>query len=166
MEVLLLTRPKTAPRATRPARHLLPGDAESLYQGWKAQGDDPEHEYIRQALTLDPDHGPAHVSRGDAYFRKGRYKEAAEEFRQAIRIDPGDAAAQHQLGLALFRLGEYGAAIPPYLKALRLQPDDPAIHLHLGEVLILFIALLHNNLPANFRVMIHYGKAIIPVYFA
>ena len=46
----------------------------------------------------------AHVLLGDAHFRLGQYKEAAQAYADALKLDPDNASAKTGLALAQKRM--------------------------------------------------------------
>jgi len=68
--------------------------------------------------------GYAFYSRGDAYFNKGDYDRAIQDFDQAIRLKPDNSKIFSIRGLAYERKGDHDRAIQDYDQAIRLKPDD------------------------------------------
>lgn len=96
---------------TRQAADLIesdPADAERL---------------LRQALTADLFHGPAHNNLGVIYLNAGKIYEAAGEFEWARKLMPGHPDPRLNLGLALERGGRIDEAIDAYRAALSLAPE-------------------------------------------
>lgn len=60
---------------------------------------------------------------GIALRRKGRYKEAVEEYRKALMIEPDNDVVYYNLGRALMEDRQRGAALEAFKKALNLNPD-------------------------------------------
>jgi len=79
----------------------------------KARRDEPNKASIRETL-------------GIAYFRLGRYEEAAAEFRAALEISPVDDYAHYALGRCLEKLGRTSEANGHYKLARSLRPGEEA----------------------------------------
>lgn len=100
-----------AEQLTRRAADLItadPGKAESL---------------LREALSADLFHGPAHNNLGVIYLNQGRLYEAAGEFEWARKLMPGHPDPRLNLGLALERGGRIDEAIDAYHSALETTPE-------------------------------------------
>jgi Flp pilus assembly protein TadD len=78
--------------------------------------------YLRDALTADLFHGPAHNNLGVLYFRQGRLYEAAHEFEWAKKLMPGHPDPKVNLGLVLARAGRAQDAIHSFEQALGASP--------------------------------------------
>ena len=79
----------------------------------KAKKREPEKESIREAL-------------GIAYFRIGRYDEAAAEFRAVLELSPADDYAHYALGRCLQKQGKEREANGHYKLASSLRPGEAA----------------------------------------
>ncbi len=77
---------------------------------------------LRDALTADLYHGPAHNNLGTIYLERGQLYEAASEFEWARRLMPGHPDPRLNLGLALERAGKIDAALDSYRTALDVYP--------------------------------------------
>lgn len=78
---------------------------------------------LRQALTADLFHGPAHNNLGVIYLNAGRLYDAAGEFEWARKLMPGHPDPRLNLGLALERGGRVDEALEAYRAALSLAPE-------------------------------------------
>jgi tetratricopeptide (TPR) repeat protein len=78
---------------------------------------------LRDALTADLFHGPAHNNLGVVYLNAGRLYEAAGEFEWARKLMPGHPDPRLNLGLALERGGRVDEAMDAYRAALSLAPE-------------------------------------------
>lgn len=78
---------------------------------------------LRQALTADLFHGPAHNNLGVIYLNAGKLYEAAGEFEWARKLMPGHPDPRLNLGLALERGGRVDEAMDAYRAALSLAPE-------------------------------------------
>ena len=73
---------------------------------------------LRQALTADLYHGPAHNNLGVLHLEAGRLYEAASEFEWARKLMPGHPDPRLNLGLTLERAGRVDEALAAYESAL------------------------------------------------
>src|ERR1700739_4563989 len=65
----------------------------------------------------------AFSDRGNAFFRKGDYDRAIQDYDQAIQLKPDFAQAFNNRGNALTRKGMFDLAIEDYGRAILLRPD-------------------------------------------
>ena len=63
------------------------------------------------------------ILRGYAYYKKGQYDRAIDDFSTVIRLKPDDADAFNNRGIAYKKKGQYDRAIDDYNTAIRLKPD-------------------------------------------
>ena len=61
--------------------------------------------------------------RGNAYFRKGDYDRAIQDYDQAIQLKPDSAQVFNNRGNALTHMSRFDRAIADYDQATRLRPD-------------------------------------------
>jgi predicted O-linked N-acetylglucosamine transferase (SPINDLY family) len=87
------------------------------------------------AVTLKPDHAPAHSNRGSALRELGRLEESAVSYRQAIERMPDLAEAYAGLGATLYGLGRLDEAMANYRRAIDIKPDAAIVHSNLGAAL-------------------------------
>lgn len=78
---------------------------------------------LREALTADLYHGPAHNNLGALFLKQGRLYEAAQEFEWAKRLMPGHPDPRLNLALTLEIAGRSNEAIDTYKTALEVYPD-------------------------------------------
>jgi tetratricopeptide (TPR) repeat protein len=64
----------------------------------------------------------AYHNRGVAYYFKGDYDRAIEDYNEEIRRNPLDATAYYNRGLAFHAKGNYGRAIADYSEAITRDP--------------------------------------------
>ncbi len=81
---------------------------------------------LEAAASLNELHAASH-NLANAYFREGRFTEAAAEYRRAIALDPGSASSLYGLGLTELELGAPAAAVAALSAAADISPDDPRI---------------------------------------
>lgn len=77
---------------------------------------------LREALTADLYHGPAHNNLGVVYLRQQKYYEAAGEFDWAKKVMPGHPDPRFNLALTLESTGRTQDAIAMYDTALSVYP--------------------------------------------
>jgi len=63
------------------------------------------------------------VNLGMAYSRRGKTRQAEQNFISALRLDIGHAVANNELGLLYRKTGNFGAARTSYQNALTQHPD-------------------------------------------
>jgi tetratricopeptide (TPR) repeat protein len=78
---------------------------------------------LRDALTADLYHGPAHNNLGVLYLNQGKLYEAAGEFEWARKLMPGHPDPRMNLALTMEKAGRVSEAISAYTSALEVYPD-------------------------------------------
>ena len=78
---------------------------------------------LREALTADLYHGPAHNNLGVLYLEQGKLYEAANEFEWARKLMPGHPDPRMNLALTLERAGRIEEALATYGTALEVYPN-------------------------------------------
>jgi tetratricopeptide (TPR) repeat protein len=78
----------------------------------------------RQALTIKPDYGFAHMALGLSLMRLGQKTEALAALRQAVRSNPEFAELHYRLGEALADDSQEAEAHGRFEQALQLAPPD------------------------------------------
>lgn len=104
-------------------------EAERLTQlaGDLAEGNPEQAEaLLRQALTADLYHGPAHNNLGVLFLKAGKLYEASVEFEWARKLMPGHPDPRTNLAITLERAGRTSEAIDAYRAALEVAPEDMA----------------------------------------
>lgn len=102
--------PRRAQELTRRAAEMVeaePARAEAL---------------LREALTADLHHGPAHNNLGVIFLERGELYEAAVEFEWARKLMPGHPDPRLNLGLVFERAGRVEEALDAYAAALEVYP--------------------------------------------
>ena len=89
-----------------------------LKKGMAAQATVP----LEKAKRREPNKASIRESLGIAYFRIGRYDEAAVEFRAILDLAPNDDYAHYALGRCLEKLGKAHEANGHYKLANSLRP--------------------------------------------
>jgi tetratricopeptide (TPR) repeat protein len=77
---------------------------------------------LRQALSADLYHGPAHNNLGVLYLEQGQLYQAANEFEWARKLMPGHPDPRLNLALTLERAGRVDEALDAYAAALEVYP--------------------------------------------
>ena len=63
-------------------------------------------EVLRRAIQITPDFVNAHDSLGEAYFRMGKYEEAAAAFRKTVELQPSHKHAAQRLQEVMRKIGK------------------------------------------------------------
>ncbi|MCP3903513.1 MAG: tetratricopeptide repeat protein [Planctomycetes bacterium] len=116
----------TSPYAEQPDARRDTVRAQSLTQKAAALiEDDPEKadELLREALTADLYHGPAHNNLGVLYLQEGKLYEAANKFERAKKLMPGHPDPRMNLALTLEHAGRMDEALATYGTALEVYPN-------------------------------------------
>ena len=117
--------PRTGPYAPQSEAARNPLEAQRLTLEAVAVFDtDPEkaERLLRDALTADLFHGPAHNNLGVLYLKRGDLYRAASEFEWARKTLPGLPDPRLNLALTLERAGRIDDAIGEYRSALEVYP--------------------------------------------
>jgi Tfp pilus assembly protein PilF len=87
-----------------------------------AKESDPEkaEKLLREALTADIFHGPAHNNLGVMFLKKGLLFEAAQEFQWAQKTLPGHPDPRMNLALTMEKAGRTDEALTAYASALEV----------------------------------------------
>ncbi|HZR57980.1 MAG TPA: tetratricopeptide repeat protein [Terriglobales bacterium] len=104
----------TAATSSNPRSSIF-ADAHRLMQQGKY---DDAIERLQSLATQNPKTEGLHHELGAAYYKKGNYPKAAEEFKQAIEAKPDDREAVQLLGLSNYLSGRPAEAIP-YLEKVQ-----------------------------------------------
>lgn len=75
---------------------------------------------LREALTADLFHGPAHNNLGVIYLKRSQLYEAASEFEWARKLTPGHPDPRMNLALTLERAGRVDDALTAYASVLEV----------------------------------------------
>ena len=94
-----------------------------LKKGMAAQATVP----LEKAKRREPNKASIRESLGIAYFRIGRYDEAADEFRAMLELSPADDYAHYALGRCLEKQGHAAEANGHYKLARSLRPGQQAV---------------------------------------
>ena len=131
MTLLIACAPQTStgPYRSSVAEERRPLEAERLTReavaAMKAEPRRAE-ELLREALTLDLYHGPAHNNLGVLHLERGELYEAANEFEWARKLMPGHPDPRLNLALTLERAGRVDEAIATCDSALEVYPGHIA----------------------------------------
>ncbi len=96
---------------------------------------------LREALSADLYHGPAHNNLGVLYLTQSKLYEAANEFEWARKLMPGHPDPRMNLALTLERAGRIDEALATYSTALEVYPN------HLPTIQALARLQLHHRRP-------------------
>ena len=129
--------PTLAEETNRRAAELMSSDAEQA------------EALLREALTADIFHGPAHNNLGVLHLRQNNLYEAAHEFEWARKLMPGNPDPRLNLGLTLERARRYDKASDAYHSALEIAPEHVPTMQALAR-----LALRHARREDNLRAML------------
>jgi tetratricopeptide (TPR) repeat protein len=114
-----------------------PGDAAGWYELGRSQAALSNSagaiDATRRALTLDPQHAPAHRALGKLLGAAKRHAEAVESFVAYSNLRPNDAAGHHDLGRALMAEGRIREAVSELNIAVAMQPTRTDAFRDLGR---------------------------------
>jgi tetratricopeptide (TPR) repeat protein len=91
---------------------------------------------FRQALEVDPEYLPAHLSMAFALAAGGQSDEAIAHYRKALEIEPDREEAHVDLGVLLAGRGQFDEAVAEYQAALKVRPDCAEAYNNLGVLLL------------------------------
>jgi tetratricopeptide (TPR) repeat protein len=100
----------------------------------QGQGTREQYRTVNDGLTIMPrmarvlSGATAHVEQGDAYYFKGNYDQALEEYDEAVRLYPAYAAAWARRGNVYHTQGNDEKRNAEYAQAVRLNPDYGPYH--------------------------------------
>lgn len=100
-----------------PDRHTAIGEA-----FLKAGLDDKAAESFQGSLGLKQDVN-VYNRLGIALRRKGRFKEAIEEYKKALKVDSNDEVLYYNIGRAFMQDNNNASAAKAFRKALKIDPD-------------------------------------------
>jgi tetratricopeptide (TPR) repeat protein len=109
-----------------------------------------------KAIEMSPFEVFNYYSRGIAYYKSGKEKEAEEDFDKVIIMDPRMSSAYVYRGLCREKLGKYRDALNDYTKALELKPNDAAIH---NNIAYLYVSANDESFKDKAKALDHAKKA-------
>ncbi|HEY9746191.1 MAG TPA: tetratricopeptide repeat protein [Oculatellaceae cyanobacterium] len=86
------------------------------------------------SVKADPKVIKAHLDKGNALAKQGKWEEAEAEFAQVLALDPGHVQAHVQSGWANAELKRWDEAQRHLLSALSSDPNNAAAHANLAWV--------------------------------
>lgn len=78
--------------------------------------------------------GEKDFKKGNEWFAKGMYEEAAKSYQQAIEKEPEEPVYYNNLGTSFTKLERYDEAIESYKQMLEVQPSSYTANKNLGEL--------------------------------
>lgn len=105
---------------------------------------------VFQEASLQKPHNPiAHYNLGTAYYKQGKFIQAAYAFQTTLLKTNvyNKAAVYYNLGNAQFKMHDLSAAVESYKSALRLNPNDVDAKHNLNLALELLAAEQQNITP-------------------
>lgn len=83
--------------------------------------------HARQALTLDPSSGHAHVTLGVSAFSRGNRPLCLEHLRLAVELNPNNPSILYGAGWYFGMAGEWGVGVSLMRESIRLNPTSPTL---------------------------------------
>ncbi len=77
-----------------------------------------------------------HFARGESYFQRAQYREAAIEFQNAIQIDPKYAEAHYELAQTYLKQADWLHAYQELVKTVEINPNNLKAQLDLADLLL------------------------------
>lgn len=97
---------------------------------------DDASEFLKRAISVQPDYAQAHNDLGAVYMKKNQLDKAEESLRHAIKLNNKWYLPQLNLGVVLNRLRRHKDAAILLTELRNNNPDQPNIHPPLIEALI------------------------------
>ena len=92
---------------------------------------------ILSACSRDPNVlKQRHFAKGEAYFQRGEYPEAAIEFQNAIQIDSFYSQAHYELAQVYLKQGDWRRGYQELMTTVEISPDDLKAQLALADLLL------------------------------
>ncbi|TJY59277.1 tetratricopeptide repeat protein [Sinimarinibacterium sp. CAU 1509] len=106
---------------------LQPACSVDAYRGlaavsWRAGQPSSSVEFLRQAVTIDPQHPDARADLALMLLMAGRLADALPEWEKVAEMRPDDADVWHNLGKLLGDLGQPARASAAFERSLALKP--------------------------------------------
>ena len=89
---------------------------------------DKSIEFLTNVLEKDADHIMATITRGSAYLKLNRLKDALDDFDRVVKHDPDHAGGFHKRGLVKEKMGQHAEAMQDFDKAIALEPEYGAAY--------------------------------------
>ncbi|MEQ8764775.1 MAG: tetratricopeptide repeat protein [Planctomycetota bacterium] len=103
---------------------------------WITKDPEEAERLLREALTADLYHGPAHNNLGVLHLQHDKLYEAAHEFEWARKLLPGHPDPRLNLALVLERAGRPSEALDSYNAALEIAPEHVPTMQGLARLLV------------------------------
>jgi tetratricopeptide (TPR) repeat protein len=88
---------------------------------------------FREAIALEPDHGPTRLLLGSCLLALGKKAEAVRELNQAVHLMPREPQARLQLAKAYEASGSWLPAVEQFEKLVELAPENTEYSYLLGR---------------------------------
>ena len=85
-----------------------------------------------KAIRINPRNAAAYLNRGIAWYAKGNWDKALDDYNQVIRLDPRSHAAYNNRGNIALEKKELDAAIADFNRAIELNPKASQAYLNRG----------------------------------
>ncbi|MFA6383740.1 MAG: SpoIID/LytB domain-containing protein [Candidatus Omnitrophota bacterium] len=134
----LNNEPRRAIPILKQVLRKYPGDVETLLtlglcceeSGLVAEAGD----FLREAITREPDNVIAHLSLADIYYRSNKLQESAQEYKTVNLLDASIQQINKCWGSILFELGNYIEAYKIYEKISAWEPENADVSARLTAI--------------------------------
>ncbi|MFC2098895.1 tetratricopeptide repeat protein [Bacteroidota bacterium] len=90
---------------------------------------------INQAIEAAPENAIYFFARGYAYFMRGNYRLASQDFSKCIELVPGSSDFYKYSGASKMQFDDYEGGQKDLNFALSVNPDDPETYYYLGVLM-------------------------------
>jgi len=111
--------------------------AEGFYHYWGLLDYDTALLYLDKAIVLMPNNADAHMWKGWASRRAGRWEQAIDSMQKAVKLSPRVLINLIETGQTLGYLGRYDEALKITTKAYELYPDNYWSKTYLATMVLL-----------------------------
>lgn len=95
---------------------------------------------IDKAIEFNSDYAPFYLTRGKAYFHRGKYKSAIKDFNRGLDLIIGQNNKELESefyvnrGATYQKLLNYDEALNDYSQTIKINPDNPNVYMYRGNL--------------------------------